>query len=384
MSKCPKKNWFLMITGVEAPRVKILPALMAIDDGYRMNISIMNNKIVSIEDFNTKEMDMKQPLTDLRAVVFKNNTDLVLRDCGRDSPHIERIIFCKDAVNRIYGYSMSGWELRFIHLESFSMKFSYEENDDQFSRMFVRKIYIEGIMLDIFLPIDAYLDSVVIKNVQSLQNTELLQANALSLSTISKELRIENSIHVTLPENLMNGRPVDKNLKMNSIDFVLDPWNLQKNTFAKAVVPYIKNLNGLLLSDNQKNALITYDNGKNCAIFCHCDGKNDKGCSVCPKKHKKNCAICIKNQIQSAEKDIYKQICAIENMSFVNGPAQIYSNSTASNLLKSTKTGDKKIQATQTLCAEPLDPKSTEQSKASECLSQSFVLIAVVAVRWEI
>ena len=383
MNKCPKENWFLMITGVEAPRVKIRPALMAIEDGYRMNISIMNNKIKSIEDFNTEGIEIVQPLVDLKYLVFKNNTDLVLADCRNNQPHVERTTFCKDAVNRIVQYSMRSRELHFIHLESFSMKFSYVENNDQFSRMGVRDIYIEGIMLDIYLPIDAYLESVVIKNVQSLQNTELLQANALSLSTISKELRIENSIHVTLPENLMNGQPVDKNLKVNSIDFVLDPWNLQKNTFAKAVVPYIKNLNGLLLSDNQKNALITYDNGKKCAIFCRCDGNNDEGCSVCPKKHKKNCAICIKNQIQSAEKDIYKQICAIENMSFVNGPAQIYSNSTASNLLKSTKTGDKKIQATQTLCAEPLDPKSTEQSKACECLSQSFVLIAVVAVRWE-
>ena len=383
MSKCPKENWFLMITRVEAPRVIIRPAILAIIDGYRMNISITNNKIKSIEDFNTKE-EMDQPLLDLRYLVFKNNTDLVFPDNGRDSPYVEQITFCKDAVNRINGFSMIGWELRFIHLENFSMKFSYMENNDQFSRMGVKDIYIEGIMLDIYLPIDAYLESVVIKNVQSLRNTELLQANALSLSTIIKELRIENSIHVTLPTNLMNGRPEKRNVEMSSIDFILDPWNLQKNTFAKAVVPYIKNFNGLLLSDNQKNALITNDNGKNCAIFCHCDGKNDKGCTVCPNKHKKNCAICIKNKVQSAEKDIYKQICAIENMSFVNGPAQIYSASTASNLLKSTKVGDKKIQATQTLCAEPLDPKSTEQSKGDECLSQSFVLIAVVAVRWEI
>ena len=56
MSHCPVENLFLMITGIEATRVKIVPAIMFKFDGSKMNISIMNNTIKSIEDLNTKDV----------------------------------------------------------------------------------------------------------------------------------------------------------------------------------------------------------------------------------------------------------------------------------------------------------------------------------------
>ena len=65
------------------------------------------------------------------------------------------------------------------------MKFS-QDDKDHFADMWAQTIYIEGMMLDIILPINAALRSVVIKNVQSLTKTELLRNDALSETNIGK------------------------------------------------------------------------------------------------------------------------------------------------------------------------------------------------------
>ena len=78
---------------------------------------------------------------------------------------------------------------------------------------------------------------------------------------------------------------------------------------------------------------------------------------------------------------MYKQICSIKNMSIVNGPAQIYSPSAASNLLKSTKTNDKTIQTIQTTCSDGYVSKITEVSIGQKIYFDSTMLIATLAVK---
>ena len=355
VSQCPVENYFLMITGIQANRVKIIPAIISKFDGFKMNISIMNNTMKSIDDLHIKNANsqVKQALGDIRTLIFKNNTQLVLPDFDRlKTAGTENLVFCKNAVSQIIGSAISAQEVIFFHLGSFSMNFSHEEKNDHFSVMSARSIYIEGIMSDIFLPIDTTLESVVIKKVQSFTNSELLQKDVLRRSVIEKEIRIEESIHVTLPKNFMNGELVSNTNPPAPFDFIIDPWNVQQHVFVEARVPFIKTFNGVALNDAQRKALITDNTGKNCAIFCQC-GQNLKGsCSSCDEKHKKNCAICIKNKLKLGNQDMYKQICSIKNMSIVNGPAQIYSSSTASNLLKSTKMDDKTIQTIQSTCSD--------------------------------
>ena len=385
VSQCPVKNRFLMITGIEARRVKIVPAVMSKFDGSKMNISIMNNTIVSIEDFHTKDMHWQvgRALGDIKTLILKNNTQLVLPDFDRfEVPGVDNIVFCQNAVSQIIGEAINGDVLSFYHLKSFSMNFSHAKNNDHFSDMSAEDIYIEGIMSDILLPIDTVLDSIVIKKVQSFTNSELLQKDALSKSTINKEIRIEQSIHVTLPENFMNGEPVSSTSPPAPFNFIIDPWNVQQNVFVKARVPYIKTFNGVALNDAQRNALIADDSGKSCALFCQCGQKSEASCKSCGEKHKKNCAICIKNKKKLDKKDIYKQICSIEDMSIVNGPAQIYSSSTAPNLLKSTTSDDNRMQTIQATCTDSYLSKSTELSIGKKNFFNRSNLIAIFAARW--
>ena len=192
----------------------------------------------------------------------------------------------------------------------------FSQNDkDHFADMWAQTVYIEGIMLDIILPIRAILRSVVIKNVQSLTKTELLRNDALSETNIGEELMIENSIHVTLPKNFLNGYPQSY---VNSIDVILDPWNLQKNTFVENRIVIIKTLNEIPLSNEQRKTMIRDESGKNCDIFCQCGKKTDRNCSYCENKHKKNCAICIKNKMKIDDKDLYRQVCSFEDISIVD------------------------------------------------------------------
>ena len=384
VSQCPVENFFLTITGIEANRVKIIPAIMSKFDGFKMNISIMNTTIKSIEDLHIKDVhvQIERALGDIKTLIFKNNTQLVLPEFDRiRMAGSENLVFCKNAVSQITGYAIRAQKVIFFHLGSFSMNFSHEENNDHFSDMIARSIYVEGIMSDIFLPIDTFLDRVVIKKVQSFTNSELLQKDALRKSRIEKEIRIEESIHVTLPKDFMNGELVSNTNLPPPIDFTIDPWNVQQNVFVEARVPYIKTFNGVALNDAQRKALITDNTGKNCAIFCQCGQKLKRSCSSCDEKHKKNCAICIKNKIKLGNQDMYKQICSIKNMSIVNGPAQIYSSSTASNLLKSTKTNDKTIQTIQTTCSDAYVSKITELSIGQKIYFYSTMLIATLAVK---
>ena len=384
VTHCPVENFFLMITGIEATRVKIVPAIMYKFDGFKINISIMNTTIKSIEDLNIKDVHWQigQAVGDIKTMILKNNTRLVLTDFDRFKlAGVDNLVFCKNAVSQIFGEAIHGDQLTFYHLGSFSMNFSHEENNDHFSGMGPSLIYIEGIMSDIFLPRKRPLYRVVIYKVQSLLNSELLQTDALSKSTIYEEIRIEESIHVTLPKNFMNGEPVSNTNPPAPFDFTLDPWNVQQKVFVKARVPYIKSFNGLLLNDAQRKALITDDTGKNCALFCQCGQKLKGSCSSCSEKHKKNCAICIKNKIKVDNEDTYKKICSIKNMTIVNGPAQIYSSSTASNLLESTKTDDKTWQTIQTACSDSIVSKNTELSIGQRIYFCSTILIAVFAAR---
>ena len=384
VSQCPVENFFLTISGIEANRVKITPAILSKFDGFKMNIAIMNTTIKSIEDLHIKDVHVliERALGNIKTLILKNNTQLVLPDFDRfRTADAENLVFCKNAVSQIIGYAISAERVIFFHLGSFSMNFSHGGKNDPFSDMSARSIYIEGIMSDIFLPIETILDRVVIKKVQSLTNSELLQKDALRKSRIKKEIRIEESIHVTLPKNFMNGKLVSNTNPPPPIDFTIDPWNVQQNVFVEARVPYIKTLNGVALNDAQRKALITDNTGKNCAIFCQCGQKLKRSCSSCDEKYKKNCAICIKNKIKLGNQDMYKQICSIKNMSIVNGPAQIYSSSTASNLLESTKTDDKTIQTIQTTCSDSYVSKITELSIGQKIYFYSTILIATFAVK---
>ena len=185
-------------------------------------------------------------------------------------------------------------------------------------------------------------------------------------------------MHVTLPKNFLNGYPP---AYVNSIDVILDPWNLQKNTFDENRIVIIKTLNGIPLSNEQRNAMITDESGKNCAIFCQCGQKSDRNCSSCESKHKKNCAICIKNKIKIDDQDIYRQVCSIEDISIVDGPYEIYPSATASNLLQATKADVKTVQAIQATCSEPYLSKSTELSKGQRSFIQLSIPMATAAAR---
>ena len=294
---------------------------------------------------------------------------------------VDNLVFCKNAVSQIFGEAIHGDQLTFYHLGSFSMNFSHEKDNDHFSDMSSRFIYVEGIMSDIFLPRKRPLYRVVISKVQSLTNSELLQMDALSESIKYEEIIIEESIHVTLPKIFMNGQPVSNTNPPAPFDFTLDPWNVQQKVFVEARVPYIKSFNGLPLNDAQRKALVTDDTGKNCALFCQCGQKSKGSCISCSDKHKKNCAICIKNKIKLDNEDIYKQICSIKNMTIVNGPAQIYSTSTASNLLKYTKTDEKTWQTIQSTCSDAYVLKNTEVSIGRKIYFYSTILIVVFAAR---
>ena len=385
VTDCPVNNWFLMITGIEATRVKIVPAIMAVFNEYKLNITIMNNTIKSIEDFQRKDVNLPtdRALGDMKSLILKNNTQLVLSDYDpKKLVGAEKITFCKNAVRQIRGEVIRGEELFFFHLGNFSMKFSFEKNKEPFSGMRAKYIHIEGIMSDIFLPRRVILYRLIINKVQSLTNSELLQHDILCESMIYEEIRIENSIHVTLPKNFMNGPPFASQL--SPFDLTLDPWNIQEKVFVEARVYLIKTLNRASLNDAQRKALITDDGGTNCAIFCDCGQKVGKNCSSCDKNFKKNCAICIKNKLKSDDKDIYKKICSIENMLMVIGPTEIYSSSIASNLLKPTKADDKTEQTIQTICADTYASKSTIQSIGQMTFSHSVIINAIVAARQKV
>ena len=387
VSHCPVKNRFLMITGIEAKRVNIVPAIMSKFDGFKMNISIMNTTISSIKDLHIKDVhvQIERALGHIKTLMLKNNTRLVLPDFDQYKvAGVENLVFCKNAVNQIIGRAIHATEIIFFNLGNFSMNFSHEENNEHFSEMRANYIYIEGIMSDIFLPKFTVLNKVIIKKVQSFTNSELLQKDALTESIIYKEIRIEESIHVTLPKNFMNGEANNIYTPPNPFDFILDPWNVQQNVFVETTVSFIKTFNGVALNDAQRKALVSDNTGKNCKLFCQCGQKSKGSCSSCGENYKKNCANCIKNKLKLGNQDLYKQICSIEDMSIVNGPAQIYSSSTASNLLKSTKRNDKEWQTIQTTCSESYMSKSTELSMGQRKYFYSPILIATFVAKLSI
>ena len=123
----------------------------------------------------------------MEVLILKNNKQLVLPDLGKSFNAIRTrtLVFCTHAVKKMIGYALNGNNLAFFHLGNFSMKFS-QDDKDHFADMWAQTIYIEGMMLDIILPINAALRSVVIKNVQSLTKTELLRNDALSETNIGK------------------------------------------------------------------------------------------------------------------------------------------------------------------------------------------------------
>ena len=386
VSHCTVEKKFLMIAGIEATRVKIVPAVMSIFDGSKMNISIMNNTFKSIEDFHVRDVHWQivRALGDIKTLVLKNNTQLILPEDSKRNNLVgaENLVFCKNAVHQIIGDAIIGYTVFFFHLGNFSMDFSHGKSQDIFTDLGAIEIYIEGIMSDIPLPKLKRLESVVIKKVQSFTNSELLQKDALSESIINKEIRIEESIHVTLPKNFMNGE-ANIYAPPTPFDFILDPWNIQQNVFVETTVRFIKTLNGVALNDAQRKALISDDTGKNCALFCRCAPNMEPNCKMCSDEYKKNCAICIKNKIQSDKKHLYKQVCSIEDMSFVNGPKEIYPSSTASNLLKSTEANKKISENFQTTCTDPFDSKSTLQSKGRRSLTRSIIFIATGVAKWK-
>ena len=96
VSQCPVENFFLMIAGIEANRVKITPAIISKFDGFKMNISIMNNTMKSIVDLHIKDAhwQVDQALGDIITLLFKNNTRLVLPDFDRfKTAGAENLIF---------------------------------------------------------------------------------------------------------------------------------------------------------------------------------------------------------------------------------------------------------------------------------------------------
>ena len=117
VSQCPVENFFLTITGIEANRVKIIPAIMSKFDGFKINISIMNTTIKSIEDLHIKDVNVQigQALGDIKTLIFKNNTQLVLPEFDRIRiAGTENLVFCKNAVSQITGYAIRAQKVIFF------------------------------------------------------------------------------------------------------------------------------------------------------------------------------------------------------------------------------------------------------------------------------
>ena len=57
VNSCPVKDTYLVISGIEASRVKLVSVIMANYVHARMNISIINNTMESIVDFYAKSTE---------------------------------------------------------------------------------------------------------------------------------------------------------------------------------------------------------------------------------------------------------------------------------------------------------------------------------------
>ena len=353
---CPKKNSRMLISGIVAKKIYFQKAAI-IKNYNEIEYVIANNTFHEIVDFSD-DFRIQTELFFLRAV-FINNSNLILTDRRDENGfrintiNFKDVIFCNYAVKQVTDYAFWTDNLTFYDLDQFSMNFSVSERNSPFVNLGTINFLINGKMSDIFLPIFGNYDFIIFQNVESTSEAEMLKDNFLFRAVVGT-LVFRNSIHVTLPVSFPTG--FDDNFWDSSyrLKLTLDVWNMQKGTFSKNKMIYLKEINGILIDSEKSNALSTATKVELCSVFCDCGTTNPSSCSKCTNDFdKKTCAICVKNKAETSEVTVfYKNVCHLQNFLVVNGP-QFLSNGSGSAVLMQPKTT--KISATTEFCGSALE-----------------------------
>ena len=279
-----------------------------------ISLIISNTELEDIVDFDKESLGSDWILM----LVFENNPNLIL---GYPDP-ASRVVthtleFRRNGAKQFFGEMIVTSNLIFTNFSaSLREIFDTNKSDEKPWNIFNAhgELTLQGCFSDFpdFLSFQIF--NVTIRDVVSINETELVPNNFLTQVRLLRKLTIKNSEHVTIPKFYLENvyEPIETD--PHKLILELELSNVQKNSLAGRNSSNLFQLNQVKLNQELRQLLSSRSNYSGCSSFCL--SKNNSSavqCSDLENDDKMACGICVKNII--GQKDLEEKlakICAIK------------------------------------------------------------------------
>ena len=282
------------------------------NDTETVSLVISNNKVEEIVDFNKESLGEVM----LYLLVFENNPNLIL---GYNNT-LSRVVsdtteFRKKGAKQFFGQMFKTIDLIFSNFSAslkdiFDMDRSKERPWHWFSAH--NQLLFEGNFSSFpdLLSFETF--TVIIRNVKSLNETELLPENFLTQVTALRRLIIKNSEHVTVPKFYLQNVYMQTSTATYNLTIETELSNVQQDSLTERNTSNLYKINQVKVDDEMRNILSSKNNYSGCSIFCMKDNGVVHDCSALLDSEKIACGICVKNIIglQNLQQRL-REVCSI-------------------------------------------------------------------------
>ena len=285
------------------------------NDAETISLIISNNEIEEIVDFNRESLG-KNWLTFL---IFENNPKLTLGYNNSPSRVLtDTTEFRKNGAKQFFGEMFQTVDLIFTNFSAsltniFDMDRSKKEPWHWFSAP--NELIIQGTFSDFPNLLAFETVTVIIRNIISMKETELLPDNFLTQVTLLQKLIIKNSQYVTIPKFYLENVYAHRITASCNLTLEIELTNIQQDSLTERNSSNLFKVNQVVVNNQMRTILGSGNNYSECSMFCMKNNAAVNECSALLESEKVACGICVKNIIgQQKLKQRLQEVCAIVEM----------------------------------------------------------------------
>ena len=328
-----------VISNIEASRISIQELYdlhtPQLSTSRGIGLVISNTQVVEIVDLDSSSLKFGR----ITSLDFENNPFLKLGliNPGARLGTINKTVFGYNGVLMLHDVIFDSRNVFFSNFSHSMSKLMVQKaipTEQPWSAFAIDHLILEQSLTDIPKFLGLKVLTVTIRNVVSVNNTELIPQYFLNNSYQLEKIIISNSSNATLPkfffETLYDPIPN----KTYNLSMELDIWNVQKQSIGKrGKISPLNKLNQVAINVKLRDILASNDNPNECSLFCQRSNGRKVNCSNLSDNDKRACGICVRNIIGDYNlTQVLVQVCDIKKYSS-NTP-----QTTASQIMESNTT----------------------------------------------
>ena len=247
-------------------------------------------------------------------LVFENNPELTLGWQNKtDRLKTQILQFRYYGAKQFFGKMIFSVTANFSNFSS-SLSGIYQKNwsqENPWYFFFTDNLVFEGKFSNFPDLVSSMVLRVSIRNIISIEKTELFPTNFLTKFEFLMKIGIQNSEYVTIPKFYLDniyksGTDVQKKLSLS-----IEIPNVQQHSLMSKNLFRLTKLNHVIINDELRVILNSKGNESSCVSFCVSANGTEQNCIQLNESEKIPCGICVKNIVGSLNLEkLLEEVCA--------------------------------------------------------------------------